>query len=78
MIEILITYRFSFGRPEGEGRHGIHHGYLEDSIKMYPKEMLRKFVTQILVDQNRVQWWTLVKRIKNLCVIGEFHDYLRD
>jgi hypothetical protein len=45
---------------------------------MYPKERLRKFVTQILMDQNRVQGWTLVKRVKILCVVGEFLDYLRD
>lgn len=45
---------------------------------MYPKEMLRKFVTQILMDQDRVQWWTLVKRVKNLCVTWEFPDYLWD
>jgi hypothetical protein len=31
---------------------------------MYPTEILRKFVTQILMDQDRVQWWTLVKMVK--------------
>lgn len=45
---------------------------------MYPKEMLRKFASQILMDQNRVQWWTLVKRVKTPCVVGEFPDYLRN
>lgn len=45
---------------------------------MYHKEMLRKLVTQILMDENRVQWWTLVKRVKKQCVIGDFPDYLRN
>jgi hypothetical protein len=45
---------------------------------MYPTEILRKFVTQILIDQDRVQWWTLVKMVKNLCVMGEYPDYPRE
>jgi len=30
------------------------------------------------MDENRVQWWTLVKRVKIQCAIGDFPDYLRD
>jgi hypothetical protein len=30
------------------------------------------------MEQDRVQWWTLVKSVKNLSVVGEFLDYLRD